>query len=131
MINQLGLKKDDHGILRCYGRYANADTNIEQKNPKLLPRKNCFLNLVILEVHGRLIHAGVSHTLNYQEFWLPKGQAEVRRVLLQCVICKRHNGPSFRLPIIPHWPRERVSRSEPFQYIGLDYLGPIGVKEGD
>ena len=73
LINQLGLKKDDHHILRCYGRYANADTNIETINPKLLlPHKNCFLNLVILEVHGRLIHVGVSHTLNYlrQEFWV-------------------------------------------------------------
>ena len=58
LINQLGLKKDNHGILRCYGQYASADTNIETKNPKLLPRKNYFTNLVILEVHGRLIHAG-------------------------------------------------------------------------
>ena len=84
-------------------------------------------------MHGRLIHAGVSHTLNYlsQEFWLPNVRAEVRQVLLQYVICKRHNGPSFRLPIMPPWPRERMSRSEPFQYIGLDYLGPISVKEGD
>ena len=72
LINQLGLKKDDHGILRCYVQYT--------KNPKLLPRKNCFSNLVILEAHGRLVHAGVSHTLSYlrQVFWLPKGQAEVR-----------------------------------------------------
>ena len=32
---------------------------------------------------------------------------------------------------MPPWPRERVSRSEPFQFIGLDYLGPINVKEGE
>ena len=25
---------------------------------------------------------------------------------------------------MPPWPRERVSLLEPFQYIGLDYLGP-------
>ena len=31
---------------------------------------------------------------------------------------------------MPPWPRERVLRSEPFQFIGLDYLGPISVKEG-
>ena len=80
LIHQLGLKKDEYGVLRCYGRYTNADTSIEAKNPKLLPRKNCFTDLVIMEVHGRLIHAGVSHTLSYlrQEFWLPKGRAEVR-----------------------------------------------------
>ena len=55
----------------------------------------------------------------------------MRRVLLQCVICKKHNRPSFRLPIMPPWPHERVSRSEPFQYIGLTTWGPISVKEGD
>ena len=46
----------------------------------------------------------------------------MRRVLLQCTVCKRHGGPPFSLPNMPPWPRERVSRSEPFQYIGLDYL---------
>jgi len=54
----------------------------------------------------------------------------VRQVLLQCVICKKHNRPSFCLPIMPPWPCERVSRLELFQYIGLDYLGPVSVKEG-
>ena len=31
---------------------------------------------------------------------------------------------------MPPWPKERISRSTPFQYIGLDYLGTIRVKEG-
>ena len=31
---------------------------------------------------------------------------------------------------MPPWPRERVSRSDPFQFIGLDYLGPLYVKQG-
>ena len=30
---------------------------------------------------------------------------------------------------MPPWPQERVSRSKPFEYIGLDYLGPLCVKE--
>ena len=29
---------------------------------------------------------------------------------------------------MPPWPRERVSRSDPFQIVGLDYLGPVFVK---
>ena len=83
-------------------------------------------------MHQRLVHAGVSHTLSQvrQEFWVPQERAEVRRVLSRCVICKRHGGSSFCLPRMPPWPRERISRSIPFQFIGLDYLGPICVKEG-
>ena len=32
---------------------------------------------------------------------------------------------------MPPWPKERVSKSNPFTYVGLDYLGPIQVKEGN
>ena len=62
---------------------------------------------------------------------MPQGRAEVRYVIGQCLICKRHSRPSFSLPNMPPWPKERVSRSTPFQYVGLDYLGPVQVKEGD
>ena len=86
-----------------------------------------------MEIHCRLVHAGVSRTLSHlrHEFWIPKGRVEIMQVLTQCVICKKHCGPSFQLPHMPPWPRERVSRSEPFQFIGLDYLGTINAKEGE
>ena len=29
---------------------------------------------------------------------------------------------------MPPWPCERVSRSDPFQFVGLDYLGPVFVR---
>ena len=129
---QLGLKISEYDILRCHGRYQHAELTEEMKYPKLLPRHEYVTYLVVQEVHRRLIHAGVSHTLSQvrQEYWIPQGRAVVRHVISQCVICKRHNGTSFCLPNMPPWPKERVSRSTPFQYIGLDYLGPIRVKEG-
>lgn len=49
---QLGLQEDEYGILRCHGRYTNADISEEMKCPKLLPRRNFYTELVILEVHG-------------------------------------------------------------------------------
>ena len=30
---------------------------------------------------------------------------------------------------MPPWPRQRVLESLPFQFTGLDYLGPVFVKE--
>ena len=47
------------------------------------------------------------------------------------IICKHHNGPSFRLPNIPPWTKERVSKVKPFTYVGLNCLGPIQVKKGN
>ena len=85
---------------------------------------------MITEVHCRLIHAGVAHTLAQirEEYWIPQGRAEVKKVLFQCLLCQRLEGPSFRLPSMPPCPREGVSRSDPFRFVGLDYLGPINVK---
>ena len=111
---------------------GNADLNEDTKNPKLLPRYERFTALLISEVHQRLIRAGVSHTLSQirEEFWIPQGRTQVRHVISKCLICHRHEGPSFQLPNMPPWPRERVSRSDPFQFIGLDYFGPLYVKQG-
>ena len=59
---QLGIKLDDMGLLRCHGRLANGDVSEDTKYPKLLPKYECFTVLLITEVHQRLIQAGVSHT---------------------------------------------------------------------
>ena len=121
---QLGLKIDDMGILRCHGRYLNAIMSESAKYPKLLPRHEHFTHMLINEVHVRLIHAGVAHTLAQirEEYWIPQGRIEVRKILSQCSICRRYEVPSFQLPHMPPWPRERVSCSDPFQFVGLDLL---------
>ena len=129
---QLGLEMDDMGILRCSGRLQNANLSEQAKHPKLLPRHEHFTHLLIQYVHERLIHCGVSHTLASlrHEYWILKGRIEVKKVISRCLVCRRHEGPSFSLPKMPPWPKERVSQSSPFQYVGLDYLGPLLVKEG-
>ena len=129
---QLGLQIDDMGILRCHGRYLNAIMTESAKYPKLLPRHEHFTHMLINEVHVRLIHAGVAHTSAQirEEYSIPQGRTKVRKVLSQCLICRRYEGSSFQPPRIPPWPRERVSSSDPFQFVGLDYLGPINVREG-
>jgi len=128
---QLGLELDKYGILRCHGRFLNAELSEDTKYPKLIPRHEYFTRLVIREVHERLIHAGISHTLASlrQEYWLPKGRIEVRACVHHCLVCRRHEGPAFALPRMPPWPRQRVSESLPFQFTGLDYLGPVFIKE--
>ena len=94
----------------------NATITESAKYPKLLPRYEHFTHLLITEVHVRLIHVGVAHTLAQirEEYWIPQGRAEVRKVLSKCLICRKYEGPSFQLPHMPPWPKERVSRSDPF-----------------
>ena len=106
---QLGLMLSDYDILTCHGRFLNAEMSEEAKYSKLLPRHEYYTRLIIQEVHERLIHAGISHTLSSlrQEYWIPQGRAEVRACLYCCLICRRHEGPSFSLPRMPPWPRHK------------------------
>ena len=129
---QLGLQIDEWGLLRCYGRYSNANLSFNAKYPKVIPRLEYFTHLVIKDAHERMLDSGVSHTLAQvrQEYWIPQGKRETKRVVSRCTICRRYEGPPYALPPMPSLPRDRVSKSEPFQSIGLDYLGPILVKEG-
>ena len=57
--DNLGIKRDKDGILRCTGRFQTVE-----KGPKLLPKNDHITKLIIEENHDRLFHAGVSQTLS-------------------------------------------------------------------
>ncbi|MCP3663650.1 MAG: DDE-type integrase/transposase/recombinase, partial [Gammaproteobacteria bacterium] len=131
MVSQLGLTLDKSGLIRSNGRLFFHYSSEDWEPPNLLPRGEYFTQLVIQDIHDRLIHPGINHTLAEvrKEYWIPHGRAEVRHVLSQCATCRRWKGGPFRLPRMPNLPKERVSRSSPFQYVGLDYLGPFIVRK--
>ncbi len=133
LVNQFGLQLDDKGILRCHGRLENAGLAQDSIFPKLLPKKDGFTDLIISSFHKRLFHSGVAHTVSQlrMEYWLPRARTEVRRVLLKCQICRRQEGGPYKAPVMPSLPRSRVSKFSAFSNVGLDYLGPLYVKEID
>ena len=69
--------------------------------------------------HGR---QGVAHTWAQilEEYWIPQGKVEVKSVLSKRIVCRKQEGPSYQLPAMPPWPKERVSCSFIFQFVGLD-----------
>jgi len=62
--SQLGVKVDEFGIMRCHGQFLNAEISEGEKYSMLLPCLEHFVNLVIQEVHEKMIHARMSHTLS-------------------------------------------------------------------
>jgi hypothetical protein len=134
LVVQLDLRLDCNGILRTHSRFANADLSDDARFPALLPKNNHFSYLVVLDIHNQLKHSGVSFTLNElrQKYWIPQGRQYVRKVVHGCIFCLKYRfGPPFELPYMPDWPVERVSKSVPFQFVGIDYFGHVRVKIGD
>ncbi|VDM93728.1 unnamed protein product, partial [Onchocerca ochengi] len=119
------------------GRLWRIKTRLESSklddfnlHPAYLPRHTRITELIIQEKHEEMYHAGVAHTISRlrKAFWIPKGRAEVKRVLNKCMGCKQWMAKPFKLPIMPKYPESRMKRSRAFARIGLDYLGPISVK---
>ena len=130
--DQLGLQIDDSGLLRCCGRFENANLSEAARMPKLLPSKDYFTRLVIESFHKTALHSGISQTLASirHEYWIPQGRSRVRQVLTDCLICRHVIGGPYKLPVMAPWPKERMSQSAAFSYTGLDYFGPLYVRDG-
>lgn len=129
LSRNLGLYLDVDGLLRCRGRMANTKWTYDKKHPVLIPPCCEYTIKLIEDTHKKHYHVGVSHTLSIlrNNFWIPKGRAQVQKVLRKCAQCIKHGGGPFKIPPTPDLPAERVNYSAPFTYTGIDYFGPIYV----
>jgi hypothetical protein len=56
---QFNLYLDGHGSLRCRGRIENSGLTTEAMNPTLFHSNHHVTELVIKEVHSRMMHSGL------------------------------------------------------------------------
>lgn len=89
------------------------------------------MELLIRFEHERHLHAGPQGTLTAlrQNYWILSGRSTVRKVLRKCVICF-HAKPRTIYPKMGNLPKDRVKYARPFSVSGVDYAGPIMIKEG-
>ena len=129
-IMQLSPFLDDRGIMRVGGRLRNAPLKVSARHPILLPTTSDVTRLIIEEEHRRQLHAGVEHTLNEvrQNFWIPKGRAQVKKVLHRCAFC-RNRSARPQQPQMADLPADRFDTSHAFSTVGLDFFGPLLVKK--
>ena len=123
---------DDQGIIRCKGRVNNALLSQPSKNPVLRPSKHHLARLIIQDVHSKIKHSGIKDTLTTirETFWILRGRKAVKRILSKCVTCKRVEGVPYTPLPAPDLLMERVSLDPPFSHTGLDFLGPLYIREG-
>ena len=128
----LKLFTDDNGFLRLKGRFANSLMDYDRKYPLILRSNDSqFTKLVIADAHEKVLHHGVESTLDNirSRFWIIKGRKTVKLVLRKCIVCKRYQAKPALPPETPDLPDFRTYISTNcFQVTGLDYAGPLYVK---
>ena len=130
-VNQFNLFIDEHGILRCKSRLSNLDIPEAGKYPILLPARNAFSRLVVVEAHGRVFHNGIRETLNClrQKYWVLRGREPVKAHIRNCVVCRKLEGLPFKFNLTPSLPLERIENCVPFNAVGVDFAGPLEVED--
>ncbi len=129
----LDVYLDSNKLIRCGGRLQHAQLDPDAINPILLPRDSPVTESYIRYIHCENGHVGTSHVLSKlrDRFWIVKGRAKVKSVIHRCVICRRWEGKSYRLPPIPPLPAARVqstTSTTPFLHIGIDHFGPMTIR---
>jgi hypothetical protein len=121
---------DEFDIIRVGGRLTNAHLSKETKNPILLPKKHFVTKLLIIYEHQRQLHAGPQATLAAlrQRYWIISGKSAIRQVLHYCHNCFKVN-PIITKPQMGNLPELRVKPGRAFLSCGVDYAGPLLVKE--
>ncbi|XP_064482986.1 uncharacterized protein LOC135395827 [Ornithodoros turicata] len=120
---------DNFGTIRVGGRFHQFPDCEQVKHPVLLPAKHRFTDLVVVDAHHRVLHAGVQDTLSQvrSKFWMLRGRQTTRRVLHTCLTCCEHHPQLGTAPTAP-LPRERATESESFAVVGVGYAGPLYLR---
>lgn len=129
--DKLQLYYDKNKIWRVGGRLKNSNLTSNAKNPIYLPHSHPT-KLYVLYIHQRNLHSGTAHTLAQLRlnYWISKGRKYVRDTIKsKCTICQKYDSKPFALPPMPNLPESRITLNAIFKHVGLDYLGPITIKD--
>lgn len=122
---------DENGLIRVGGRLKNSSLSHDASHQIVLPRSHKLTRLIIESEHQRNLHSGLHGTIAAvrQRFWPLSLRSVTRSVINKCIICFKARS-TFSEALIGSLPTARVSISKPFTHCGVDYAGPITLREG-
>ena len=96
----------DDGVLRVGGRLKNSAMPEKSKHPVILPKGHPIVHLILRDIHERKGHVGRNHMLAimHEIYWAAAANASARKVVNDCITCKRQRGKLYkhkRWPIYP------------------------------
>jgi hypothetical protein len=87
--------------------------------------------MIVINCHQNVKHNGVKDTLTElrKKFWIVEGRQVVKKHLSKCVTCKIIQGNPYGTPPVSPLPSFGLSDDFAFSRIGVDFAGPVYVKD--
>ncbi|XP_018395629.1 PREDICTED: uncharacterized protein LOC108774108 [Cyphomyrmex costatus] len=130
-LQSLAVFMDEEGLIRVGDRLRHAEISLEQKNPIIIPAKHSVTNSILRDRHEKLLHCPPEQLLHdiKQRYWPISGRREARKIIRRCIKCCRFN-PAMMKVKMGDLPTARVDGyNHPFTTTGVDYAGPIQIRE--
>ena len=78
-----------------------------------------------------MLHGGINNTLNFirNDYWLCKRRKTVKAILNKCATCKKSQSRTLLGPEPSDLPKVRLDFDYAFCNTGVDFAGPLYVKD--
>lgn len=130
-LNCLSPFMRNEKLMRIGGRLENSALSYDACHPIILPRNHVLTKRIIEYEHTRNMHPGLQATMAAvrQRFWPLALRSGARKIISSCIKCFKAK-PKFSEALMGCLPAPRVTVSRPFLHCGVDYAGPVTLREG-
>ncbi|XP_060845770.1 uncharacterized protein LOC132925386 [Rhopalosiphum padi] len=121
---------DSVGVVRVGGRLNNSSLSQRRVHPMLIPKESHLAMLIAGHWHRYACHASprLLTAIISRRFWIVNIRLIVHRVIRKCTVCVRVATVNPQ-PQMADLPGFRVQEAHPFSVVGVDYAGPLQMKE--
>jgi len=121
---------DDSGIIRVGGRLRHSTLSYDCKHPMLIAKRSHLALLICRRWHRLTCHSGprVMISLILRQYWIIAIRSVVHEVVTKCAVCVRLAAKPPQ-PLMADLPAARVQQVRPFARVGVDYAGPLQMRE--
>ena len=124
LVLQMNLFLDSESVIRVKSKFRDGN------HPILLATKSHLSRIIVTDLHYKMSHAGLYTTLRSlrKTFWLLRGFSTVRKILRNCITCKKINERPVKLNQASYRDFRSDPPKIPFSTVFTDYIGPLTVK---
>ena len=122
---------DPNQLLRVGGRLSNSSLSQSQQHPLIADARDPFIRKYFHHLHLTLSHCGPSLLLCTAgaKLHVLGARRLSRAVCSKCITCRRRQ-PHLQHQLMGDLPAPRVNPTAPFSHTGMDFAGPLTLRQG-